>query len=422
MAGMNHSPVSEITVSLDFGENSIIQVGRLASAERGRIYFEYSPTLVRGLNISPLRLPLKPGLMTFDPMLFEGLPGVFYDSLPDGWGRLLLDRLARSKGIAPNQLTALDRLAHVGHSGMGALVYEPDLSGDIPSNTLDIDDLALKTEQVLRGSAEDVLEELVALNGSSAGARPKAMISISPTDSQMIYGEDNKIRKGYAPWLVKFQNIQDGPDAGAIEYVYSLMAREAGVFMSETRLFPAKNGPGYFTTRRFDRKESEGGMTRLHVHTAGGLLHSDFRTPSLDYEDLLALTEVITRDIREVEKMYRHAVFNVMSHNRDDHAKNFSFVMDFKGEWKLSPAYDITFSSGPGGQQSTTVLGEGKDPSSENLRTLGKRAKLDNKTIAQAIESTQNALGEWKALARRHNVSRTNIEMIGDAIGRLIRS
>lgn len=418
---MNYSPVSQITASLDFGGDSVIQVGRLASAERGRIYFEYSPIL-RGLRISPLRLPPKPGLMTFDPMLFEGLPGVFYDSLPDGWGRLLLDRLARSKGIAPNQLTALDRLAHVGHSGMGALVYEPDLSGDRPYDALDIDDLALKTEQVLRGSAEDVLEELVALNGSSAGTRPKAMISINPTGSRIIYGESDKTFKGYVPWLVKFPNTQDGPDAGAIEYVYSLMAREAGVFMSETRLFPAKNGPGYFTTRRFDRKESEGGMTRRHVHTAGGLLHSDFRTPSLDYEDLLALTEIMTRDMREVEKMYRHAVFNVMSHNRDDHAKNFSFVMDFKGEWKLSPAYDITFSSGPGGQQSTMVLGEGKYPSSENLRTLGKKAKLDNKTIAQIIESTRDALGGWKTRARQHNVSRANIKLIGDSIDQLTRS
>lgn len=416
---MNYSPVSQITVSLDFGENFIIQVGRLASVERGRIYFEYSPIL-RGLRISPLRLPPKPGLMTFDPMLFEGLPGVFYDSLPDGWGRLLLDRLARSKGIAPNQLTALDRLAYVGRSGMGALVYEPDLSGDKPSNILDIDDLALKTEQVLKGSAEDVLEELVVLNGSSAGARPKAMISINPTGSRIIYGETDKTFKGYVPWLVKFPNTQDGPDAGAIEYVYSLMAREAGVFMSETQLLPAKNGPGYFTTKRFDRKESEDGMTRLHVHTAGGLLHSDFRTPSLDYEDLLALTEIMTRDMREVEKMYRHAVFNVMSHNRDDHAKNFSFVMDFKGEWKLSPAYDITFSSGPGGQQSTTVLGEGKDPSSEHLKALGKKANLDDKTIAGIIESTRHALSNWDTLARQHRVNRTNIRLVAEAIRRFL--
>ena len=420
---MSYSPVSQVTVSLDFGGNSIIQVGRLASAERGRIYFEYSPIL-RGLSISPLRLPPKPGLMTFDPMLFEGLPGVFYDSLPDGWGRLLLDRLARSNGIEPCQLTALDRLAHVGRSGMGALVYEPDLSSDRPPDALDIDDLALKTKQVLRGPAEDVLEELVALNGSSAGTRPKAMISISSAGSQIIYGETGKILEGYAPWLVKFPSTQDGPDAGAIEYVYSLMAREAGVFMSETRLFPAKNGPGYFTTRRFDRKESESEMTRLHVHTAGGLLHSDFRTPSLDYEDLLALTEIMTRDMREVEKMYRHAVFNVMSHNRDDHAKNFSFVMDPKpkGEWKLSPAYDITFSSGPEGQQSTTVLGEGRNPVPAHLVALGQKAKLGDKAIAEIIGRTRQALAGWKTLARGHGVGKTNIKLIDDAIDRFNRS
>lgn len=418
---MNYPPVSEITVSLHFGENFIIQVGRLASAERGRIYFEYSPFL-RGLSISPLRLPPKPGLMTFDPMLFEGLPGVFHDSLPDGWGRLLLDRLARSKGVAPNQLTALDRLAHVGHWGMGALVYEPDLASRRLSDALDIDDLALKTQQVLRGSAENMLEELVALNGSSAGARPKAMISISPTDSQVIYGEANKTFRDYAPWLVKFPNTQDGPDAGAIEYVYSLMAKEAGVSMSETQLFPAKNGAGYFATRRFDRKESEGGITRLHVHTAGGLLHSDFRTPSLDYEGLIELTEIMTRDMREIEKMYRHAVFNVMSHNRDDHAKNFSFIMDSVGEWKLSPAYDITFSSGPGGQQSTTVLGEGKNPTSAHLVALGQKAKLDDKTITEIIERTRHSLARWNTLARKYGVGKNNIKLIGDAIGPLTRS
>ena len=417
---MNYSPVSQVTASLDFGWDPI-RVGTLARSAEGRIYFEYAPNLPRGLKISPLRLPPKPGLITFDPMLFEGLPGVFYDSLPDGWGRMLLDQFARSKGIMPQSLTPLDRLAHVGRGGMGALVYEPDLSHEKPFGALDIDGLALKTQQVLRGSAEDVLEELVALGGSSAGARPKAMISVNPTGSQIIYGKDDKTRKGYAPWLVKFPNTQDGMDAGAVEYVYSLMAKEAGVLMTETHLFPAKNGAGYFTTRRFDRKESEGGMTRLHVHTAGGLLHSDFRTPSLDYEDLLALTEIMTRDAREVEKMYRHAVFNVMSHNRDDHAKNFSFIMNPEGEWALSPAYDITFSSGPGGQQSTTVLGEGKDPSSAHLMALGQKAKLNDKTIAQIIERTRHALSEWKTLAQGHGVSKINIKLIGDAIGRLNR-
>lgn len=417
---MNYSPVSEITVSLDFGRDPI-RVGTLARSAQGRIYFEYSPTFPRSLKISPLRLPPEPGLVEFDPGLFEGLPGVFYDSLPDGWGRLLLDCFARSKGLEPGRLTPLDRLAHVGRGGMGALVYEPDLSRRNHPGILDIDDLALKTRQVLGGSAEDVLEELVALNGSSAGACPKAMISVSQTGSHVVYREDGETRGGYAPWLVKFPNTQDGRDAGAIEYVYSLMAREAGVLMSETRLFPAGNAAGYFAARRFDRAESEGRTVRFHVHTAGGLLHSDFRIPSLDYEDLLALTEIMTRDMREVEKMYRYAVFNVMSHNRDDHAKNFLFIMDPEGEWKLSPAYDITFSSGPGGQQSTTVLGEGGNPGSAHLRSLGQKAKLNDKTVENILERTRHALSEWKALARGHGVSRTNIKLIGDAVGQLSR-
>ena len=250
VARMNYSPVSQVTISLDFGWDPI-RVGTLARSAEGRIYFEYAPTLSRGLKISPLRLPPKPGLITFDPMPFEGLPGVFYDSLPDGWGRLLLDRFARSKGITPGRLTPLDRLSHVGQGGMGALVYEPDLSREKPPGTLDIDDLALKTQQVLGGSAEDVLEELVALNGSSAGARPKAMISINPTGSQIIYGEDGKTRRDYAPWLVKFPNTQDGTDAGAIEYVLFPYGKGSGGIHDRNASFSGKRRRRIFRDQAF---------------------------------------------------------------------------------------------------------------------------------------------------------------------------
>ncbi len=415
---MNYSPVSQVTASLDFGQKPI-RAGRLARSEEGRIYFEYDPEFINlNLDISPLRLSPRTGLMTFDPGLFEGLPGVFYDSLPDGWGCLLLDRFKRSMGVAPDRLTPLYRLACVGREGMGALVYEPDLSAKTPSGFLDIDDLALKTRRILRGDAEDVLEELLALGGSSAGARPKAMISVSGTGERIIAGEEDETHGDYAPWIIKFPNTQDGTDAGAVEYVYSVMAKEAGVTMTETRLFPAKNGAGYFASRRFDRRKAEDGPTRLHIHTAGGLLHSDFRIPSLDYENLLALTQIMTRDMREIEKMYRHAVFNVMSHNRDDHAKNFSFIMYPDGEWKLSPAYDITFSSGPAGQQSTTVLGEGREPSRTHLEALGRKASLNEKTIAGIIDSTETALGKWETLARNHGVGKTSIKLIGDALCR----
>lgn len=407
---MTFGAVSEIGVSLDI-QSGPLPVGRLAT-RGGVIYFQYDQSFIeRGLEISPMRLPLGPGLKTFDRVLFEGLPGVFNDSLPDGWGRLLLDRAIRREGIHPGQLGALDRLAHVGRRGVGALIYEPDHSAQQEeADVLDLDDLAAKTQAVLEGAADDVLQTLIELNGSSAGARPKAMIALDETRKQVRHG--GKAEAKFEPWLVKFPNTEDGEDAGAIEYVYSIMAKDAGVAMPETHLFPAKTGPGYFATKRFDRTQ-EG---RLHTHTACGLLHSDFRTPSLDYEDLLTLTEYLTRDAREVEKMFRLTAFNVLAHNRDDHSKNFTFLMDGVGEWKLSPAYDLTFSFGPGGEQSTTIMGEGRAPGIEHLARLGEVAKIDSKTVRDVVTQTGNALSHWRALADEHGVLKGSIDLIAQRL------
>ena len=403
---MTFGTASEIGVSLDI-QSGPLPVGRLAT-RGGVIYFQYDQSFIeRGPEISPIRLPLGPGLKTFDRVLFEGLPGAFNDSLPDGWGRLLLDRAIRREGIRPGQLGALDRLAHVGRRGVGALIYEPDHSArQEEAGVLDLDDLAAKTQAVLEGAADDVLQALIELNGSTAGARPKAMIALDETRKQVRHG--GKAEAMFEPWLVKFPNTEDGEDAGAIEYVYSIMAKDAGVAMAETHLFPAKTGGGYFATKRFDRTK-EG---RLHTHTACGLLHSDFRTPSLDYEDLLTLTEYLTRDAREVEKMFRLAAFNVLAHNRDDHAKNFAFLMDGVGEWKLSPAYDLTFSFGPGGEQSTTIMGEGRAPGIEHLARLGEAAKIDPKTVRDVVTQTGSALSHWRTLADEHSVQKDSIDLI----------
>jgi len=211
---------------------------------------------------------------------------------------------------------------------------------------------------------------------------------------------------------VKFPNSQDGKDAGAIEYVYALMALEAGIKMPEVHLFPSQKSNGYFAVKRFDRD----GNKRLHMHTVSGLIHSNFRLPNLDYEDLLALTGALSKDIREVEKMFRLAVFNVMAHNRDDHAKNFSFLMNEFGEWKLSPAYDLTFSSGPGGKQSTMVMGEGRNVTVKHLTRLGREAKLLKEFIENVIEQTNSALSKWPSLSKDFGVSKSNRELISRLI------
>lgn len=402
-----YKPVEEIKVGLDFGDG-VTPVGRLAV--RGRqIFFEYNDAFIKsGLEISPLRLPLKSGVISFDHSLFEGLAGVFSDSLPDGWGRLLFDRFVMTQGVVPSDMTPLDRLAHVGNQGMGALVYEPDYGTEAPQDAINLDALAQEAQEVLNGTSEKVLQELLALNGSSAGARPKVMIGVDGTRKKIMHGV-SKMSKGYTPWLVKFSNSQDGVDAGAIEYVYALMAKEAGVNMPEVHLFSGK----YFGVKRFDRD----GKKRLHMHTAGGLLHSDFRAPALDYEDLIALTWRLTRNVREAEKMFRLAVFNVLAHNRDDHAKNFSFLMDEKGEWRLSPAYDLTFSSGVRGEQSTMVMGEGKNPSVEHLTKLAAEAQLSNAKVKEIIEQAKSALSGWNKLAKEYGVRKPNVELIEKQIG-----
>ena len=409
--------VNEIKVGLNFGDK-IIPVGRLAINNR-QIYFQYHDSFIeQNLNISPFHLPLKSEVFSFDYNLFEGMPGVFNDSLPDGWGRLLFDRFARASGILPSNITPLDRLAHIGLSGLGALVYEPDHStnengNNINLDKLNLDKLAKQTQEVLDGASDEVLQDLLALNGSSAGARPKALIGLNNGYKNIIHSTHD-LPEGYSPWIVKFSSVQDGTDVGAIEYVYALMARKAGILMPDVHLFSAKKSAGYFAVKRFDRN----GKERFHMHTACGLLNSDFRVPALDYEDLIALTSALTKDAREIEKLYQLAVFNVLAHNRDDHSKNFSFLMNQKGEWKLSPAYDLTFSSGPRGEQSTMVVGEGQNPSVDHLIKLGNEAKLSKNRIAEIIDKTQTALASWQILAKEYGVSADNIRLIGKRINR----
>lgn len=406
-----YTSVREIKVGLAF-DTIPIPVGRLAIHEN-TIYFEYlSSFLQNGFDLSPLRLPRQSGVFAFSPTIFEGLAGVFNDSLPDGWGRLLIDRYLRSQSFLPEALTPLDRLTFVGSGGMGALVYEPDQGTDESPSSIHLDALAEQTREVLNGRADAVLQELIDLNGSSAGARPKAMIGLDADRKKVIHGV-HELPAGFQHWLVKFANIQDGEDAGAVEFAYSAMAKSAGIDVPDIHLFASAREAGHFSIRRFDRD----GRRRFHVHTASGLLHSDFRFPALDYEDLAALTGKLTRDIRETEKMYRLAVFNVLAHNRDDHGKNFTFILNDLGEWKLAPAYDLTYSNGPRGEQSTTVMGEGRNPGTVHLTKLGRALGFTPSTIHSVIDQTQTALSQWRSLANESGVSRAQINLIAKQIG-----
>lgn len=405
---MNHRPSILLNVFLDGQQRR--KIGRLAAQGR-RILFEYDPAfLATGLQISPFKLPTRSGVMIDDDEIFDGLFGVFNDSLPDGWGRLLLDRAVERLGIARQELTPLDRLAHVGQLGMGALSYEPDLSNsDRAPVVLELDVIARDAATVLKGEEGVVIERLLKLNGASAGARPKVVAQISADRKRIIHGPAT-LPDGYAHWMIKFPSAQDDAAAGATEYAYSLMARAAGVAMPDTHLFTAKK-KRYFGIKRFDRDNDR----RVHMHSLSGLLHADHRMSSLDYDALLKATQILTKDATEVERAFRLACFNVLARNRDDHAKNVSFLLyDATGQWALAPAYDLTFSSGPGGEQSMTVMGEGREPSAGHLSALAK--KHDLKHGAAIIAEVSAAVADWSKHADAAGLTKKAAKLIGDLI------
>jgi serine/threonine-protein kinase HipA len=404
------SPVSLLHVFLDFG-NKPIAVGRLARLKR-EIVFEFLPEfLASGLDISPLKFRAGEGhtIITGPPEPFEGLHGVFSDSLPDGWGRLLFDRKAKELGVEPARLTPLDRLAWVGASGMGALSYQPgrEFAKGAGDERIDLDELAAASRQILEDVPEAIFEQLLMTGGSPQGARPKALIGLSVDKSAAVYGTE-QLPEGYQHWLVKFASSKDHPEDGLVEKVYANMASDAGINVSETAILPSGDSPGYFATKRFDRDNGR----RLHMHTAAGMLHADFRVPSAGYDDILKLVGFVTRDHASVEQMFLRMVFNIVAHNRDDHIKNHAFLMNDLGHWSLSPAYDVTFSNGPGNEHTLDVAGEGRNPKVIHILKVADSVGVSSHFAKEALESANDVIVRWPKYASELGVSSKEIQRI----------
>ena len=358
-----------------------IKVGTLAVMDNSITAFEYDEKwLSAGFSISPFSLPLvkKVFIPKIDP--FEGLFGVFSDSLPDGWGKLLVDRMLSSQGINPREINMLNRLAIVGESGMGALSYIPAHNFTLEEDEKDYDRLALACEELLKTNYSSDLDKLFMLGGSSGGARPKILTEIDEEE-----------------WIIKFPSSYDIKNIGEVEYLYSLCAKKCGILMPETKLFPSKISKGYFGIKRFDRKKDTN--RRVHMISVSALLETSHRLPNLDYNILMKLTLKLTDSFEEVEKMFKLMCFNVFAHNRDDHSKNFSFIYneDLK-RWELSPAYDLTFSYSIGGEHATTVNGNGRDPKMEDIlkvaEKIGIKREYAEKTAKQIKKIVDKDLGK----------------------------
>ena len=354
-------------------------VGTLAEMVDKRVAFQYDREWIRtGFSISPFSLPLSDKVFVPDERSrerFAGLFGIFADSLPDSWGELLMDRYLSSVGISKESISPLDRLAYIGTSGMGALEYVPakNTDYDIVGSKLNFDEIAKECSEILSSKTSDKIDILYRLGGSSGGTRPKVFLT-----------EQGK------EWIIKFPASKDPNISGKREYDYSLCAKKSGINMTETQLVKSTICEGYFKTERFDRQNGQ----KIFTATFAGILEADFRAPSCDYETLMKLTRAITKDnYVDKEQIFKIMCFNVMTHNKDDHTKNFSFQYTEDQGWRLAPAYDLTYSDTYWGEHTTSVHGKGKDITDDDLIYVGVTSGINEKFCKEHIymirENTQ---------------------------------
>ncbi len=255
----------------------------------------------------------------------------------------------------------------------------------------------------MAGAEIEVLPLLLRAGGSPGGARPKVLVGYTSQDQAIIAGDDI-LPMGYDHWIVKFSVREDVRDAGPVEHAYSQMAGAAGIMMPETRLFVTDQGETFFGVRRFDRGP---GNRRYHIHTFGNLIQTNFRIPSCDYGDFLKVTSLLTRNRDDILAAFRLMLFNVFTHNRGDHVKNFSFILDdITGHWSLSPAYDLTFTSGPGGEHSMTIAGEGRSPAYNHFAQLAEQFDIPTNEMETMIAVVADAAERWLEFAEATGVSK----------------
>jgi serine/threonine-protein kinase HipA len=413
------------------------RIGAVSIGVGGRYAtFQYDPAFVRsGVQLSPLRMPLRvqpyafPGL---PPDAFNGLPGMLADSLPDRWGTALVNAWLASQGREESSFDVVERLCYVGTRGMGALEFQPahEPVGSTASD-LQFDALVRLAGEVLeqrarfvvelaRDPEEQAIKAILAVGTSAGGARPKAIIAYNDATGQVRSGQIDA-GEGFRHWLLKFDGVARAGDHGltdpvgwcAVEYAYSLMARDAGVHMSECRLLE-EHGRRHFMTRRFDRPDAGG---KLHMQTVGGLEHASYNEPgTYSYEQALLLMRTLDLASAGVEQLFRRMVFNVVARNQDDHVKNIAFLMDRTGPWSLAPAYDVTWAWKPGNPwldaHQMSINGKRDGFTVADLKAVARVAGLKRGRAEAILAEVCDAVGGWSEIAARVGIEGQMAEQI----------
>ncbi len=400
--------------------------------------FEYNPSFTQsGIQLSPIMMPLKHGIYRFPDLPYEtyhGLPGLISDSIPDKFGNDIINIWLAKQGRLPESFNAVERLCYTGKRGMGALEYFPITSSEQVDERVNVSELVelaslvLKNRQNLQTVLDEsnkkkmksALSQIISIGTSAGGARAKAVIAWNPKTKEVRSGQ-SEFSEGYEHWLIKFSGVtgnkdkedEDREDFGIIEYAYYLMAKEAGINMSECRILDdGKNA--HFMTKRFDR-DNKG--NKFHMQTLCAIGHMDFNQAGVySYEQLFYILNRIGVHHQDSVESFKRMLFNIYSFNCDDHTKNISFLMNKQGQWKISPAYDVSFAYNPNGMWTSshqmTINGKRKNFTELDFETCAKLGNLSNREKKNAITDVKAAISKWKSIAKKTGLTDNRINEI----------
>jgi len=419
---MAFEALQRLEVHRRLSTSELVSVGVLAQNKQG-VFFQYDADyLARFGNLSPFAMQVNSRVQAAPKQPHKGLHGVFADALPDGWGLLLQDRILRQNNILPSRVTAMDRLAFVGNTALGALSFSPVSAYATANNSEDDTDLfalGLNAQQIFDGQTEQVLSALVAA-GSSGGARPKAQVYANGDNLQQCRTIE---RPGDSAWIVKFtsQNLALGHEEGLCEAAYLTLASKANLNPPHWQLVntPKQSGATqWLAVKRFDYQPAAHDLSgRYHMHSACGLLDADFRSPSLDYDDLIRVTKTLCKSPAAGQLQFKRAMFNLLMCNHDDHSKNWSFLQDDTGNWQPAPFFDVTFSPHPYGEHATAYNGFGKQPPLKAIQKLADTAGFTRwEQAKQVIEELLDVVNQFANVANQLNIKPDTIKLISQQL------
>ncbi|WP_340645935.1 HipA domain-containing protein [Phenylobacterium sp.] len=406
------------------------RIGAVSLADNSDVaVFAYDRAFMdSGVQLAPLMMPLGPDLFTFPDLpraSFHGLPGMLADALPDRYGNTLIDAWLATQGRTPESFNAVERLCYTGVRGMGALEFVPALGPRRQTKAkINIDALVRLASEVLTHRNDlkvsfadsrkaDALREILRVGTSAGGARAKAVIVWNPDTNEVRSGQV-EAGDGFEYWLLKFDGVEGNKDKeladpqgyGAVEYAYAQMATAAGITVAQCRLLE-EGGRRHFMTKRFDRLA---GGDKLHMQSLAAMAHFDFNNQQVNsYEQALFTMRRMGLPMAALEEQFRRMVFNVVARNQDDHVKNIAFLMDRAGRWRLSPAFDITWSYNPAGawtaQHQMSINGKRDDVTIEDFEACGRTVSISRRRVRRLLEEVRAAVVHWPRFAEAAGVA-----------------